>query len=168
MPAWHSSWHLASMWYDLQRSLKDQPVVWFLSAAQQQSAHKVSNGIWVRTLITYSFCKLAELFILEWNFHQDTHAALRGCLVHIHDCIKAHSHPGWCMNQCALCWSCCCMCMWPASFPTDKTLSEFTGMISTSNHIMDDIVIVETDADVIWVTETALWLGHAAQSYSVE
>ncbi len=48
------------------------------------------------------------------------------------------------------------MRMRPASFPADKTLSEFTGMVSTSNHIMDDTVIVETDADVIWITETAL------------
>lgn len=38
----------------------------------------------------------------------------------------------------------------------DKTVSDFTGMISTSNHIMDDTVMVETDADVIWITETAL------------
>ena len=41
-------------------------------------------------------------------------------------------------------------------FPADKTVSDFTGMISTSNHIMDDTVMVETDADVIWITETAL------------
>jgi len=46
--------------------------------------------------------------------------------------------------------------MSPAPFPAEKTLSEFTGMISTSNHIMDDTVMVETDADVIWITETAL------------
>jgi len=38
----------------------------------------------------------------------------------------------------------------------DKTLSEFTGMISTSNHIIDDTVVVETDADVLWITETAV------------
>ncbi len=48
------------------------------------------------------------------------------------------------------------MRMSPAPFPAEKTLSEFTGMISTSNHIMDDTVMVETDADVIWITETAL------------
>ena len=41
-------------------------------------------------------------------------------------------------------------------FLADKTVSDFTGMISTSNHIMDDTVTVETDADVIWITETAL------------
>ena len=38
---------------------------------------------------------------------------------------------------------------------TDKTLSTFDGMISTSNHISEDTVTVETDADVIWITETA-------------
>lgn len=38
---------------------------------------------------------------------------------------------------------------------TDKTLSKFDGMISTSNHISEDTVTVETDADVIWITETA-------------
>ena len=27
-------------------------------------------------------------------------------------------------------------------------------MISTSNRITDDTVLVETDADVIWITET--------------
>ena len=48
------------------------------------------------------------------------------------------------------------MRMSPALFHADKTLSEFTGMISTSNHIMHNTVMVETDADVIWITETAL------------
>ena len=28
-------------------------------------------------------------------------------------------------------------------------------MISTSNHISEDTVTIETDVDVIWITETA-------------
>ena len=28
-------------------------------------------------------------------------------------------------------------------------------MISTSNHIIEDAVTIQTDADVIWITETA-------------
>ena len=35
----------------------------------------------------------------------------------------------------------------------EQTRSEFTGMISTSNQIVDETVEVETDADVVWVTE---------------
>ena len=37
----------------------------------------------------------------------------------------------------------------------DKTLSNFDGMISTSNHIAEETVTIETDADVIWITEIA-------------
>ncbi|KAL3159732.1 hypothetical protein ABBQ38_010138 [Trebouxia sp. C0009 RCD-2024] len=38
----------------------------------------------------------------------------------------------------------------------DRTVSKFDGMISTSNHISEDTVVIETDADIIWITETAL------------
>ena len=42
------------------------------------------------------------------------------------------------------------------AFAADRSLSEFTGLISTSNHIVGDTVMVETDANVIWITETAM------------
>ena len=35
----------------------------------------------------------------------------------------------------------------------DNTKMEMTGLVSTSNHMIADHVEVETDADILWVTE---------------
>lgn len=47
----------------------------------------------------------------------------------------------------------CLTWIWRCFGVAANARSEFTGLISTSNQIVGEVVEVETDADVVWITE---------------